>query len=85
MKIFIGWDSKEDIAYQVAKHSILRRTKSNVEIIPLRQHELRAAGIYTRPIDKKASTEFSLTRFMVPTLCDFKGWAVFCDCDFLWL
>ena len=85
MKIFIGWDSKEDIAYQVAKHSILRRTKSNVEIIPIRQHELRAAGIYTRPLDKKASTEFSLTRFMVPTLCDFKGWAVFCDCDFLWL
>jgi len=85
MKIYIGWDSREDIAFQVARHSILKRTKSDVEVVPIKQYELRTAGIYNRPIDKKASTEFSLTRFAVPILNDYKGWAIFVDCDFLWL
>jgi lipopolysaccharide biosynthesis glycosyltransferase len=85
MKIYVGWDSREDIAFQVARHSILKRTKSDVEVVPIKQYELRTAGIYNRPIDKKASTEFSLTRFAVPILNDYKGWAIFVDCDFLWL
>ena len=34
MKIFIGWDSREDIAYQVARHSILKHNP-NLEVIPL--------------------------------------------------
>jgi hypothetical protein len=29
------------------------------------------------------STEFSFSRFMVPFLCDYEGWAIFMDCDFL--
>jgi hypothetical protein len=29
------------------------------------------------------STEFALTRFLVPHLCGYRGWALFCDCDFL--
>ncbi len=85
MKLFIGWDSREDIAYQVCKHSVEARTTSNVDIIPLKQHELRSAGIYNRPIDTLGSTEFTFSRFFVPHLMDYQGWAVFCDCDFLWL
>ena len=45
---------------------------------------MRDQGIYTRHVDKLASTEFTFTRFFVPYMNDFKGWAVFCDCDFLW-
>ena len=46
-KVFIGYDTREDIAYQVCKHSI--ETKSeNVDIRPLKQQELRDAGWYTR-------------------------------------
>lgn len=85
LKIFIGWDSREDIAYQVCKYSIEKRSSIPVEIIPIKQHELRELKIYNRPIDKLASTEFSLTRFLVPYLSGFSGKAVFCDCDFLWL
>lgn len=84
LKIFIGWDSREDIAYQVCKSSILRRSSIDVEVIPLKQHELRASGIYTRELDKLASTEFTFTRFFAPYLSGFSGKAVFCDCDFLW-
>ena len=83
MKIYVGWDSREDIAYQVCEHSIKRRDPS-AEVIALKQNDMRAQGIYTREKDKLASTEFTFTRFFVPYLNDFKGWAVFCDCDFLW-
>ena len=82
-KVFVGYDTREDIAYQVCEHSIKRRDPS-AEVIPLKQNDMRAQGIYTREKDKLATTEFTFTRFFVPYLNDYKGWAVFCDCDFLW-
>jgi len=82
MKVFVGYDPREDIAYQVCKHSILtKQPEANVR--PLVQKELRDAGWYTRPKDKLASTEFTFTRFLVPELANFKGWAVFMDCDMI--
>ena len=83
MKIYVGWDSREDIAYQVCQHSI-KRKDPNAEVIPLKQNDMRQEGIYTREKDRLASTEFTFSRFFVPHLNDYKGWAVFCDCDFVW-
>ena len=82
MKIFVGYDTREDIAYQVCKHSILSK-QPTAEVRPLKQQELRDAGWYTRPVDKLASTEFTFTRFLVPELMNFNGWAVFMDCDMI--
>jgi lipopolysaccharide biosynthesis glycosyltransferase len=82
MKIFVGYDPREDIAYQVCKHSIVSK-QPNAIVRPLIQKELREKGLYTRPVDKLASTEFTFTRFLVPELCNFEGWAVFMDCDML--
>ena len=82
MKVFIGYDSREDIAYQVCKHSILSRNP-DVEVIPLKQNDLRSQGLYTRDEDVLASTEFTFTRFLVPHLANYDGWAVFVDCDFV--
>ena len=83
MKVYVGYDTREDIAYQVCEHSIKRRN-GRTEIIPLKQKDLREKGIYYREVDKLASTEFTFTRFFIPYLNDYKGWAVFCDCDFVW-
>lgn len=85
LKIFIGWDSREDIAYQVARQSILDHASVPVEIIPIKQHELRQAGLYWRDIDKLAATEFTYTRYLIPELVEYKGWALFIDCDFLFV
>ena len=82
MKIFVGYDPREDIAYQVCEYSIKKHTPG-AEVIPLKQSDLRAAGKYFRSVDRLASTEFTFTRFLVPSLCDFEGWAVFMDCDTL--
>ena len=60
MKIYVGWDSREDIAYQVCEHSIKRRDPS-AEVIPLKQNDMRAQGIYTREKDKLATTEFTFS------------------------
>ena len=84
MKVFVGYDTREDIAYQVCKHSLEARNK-NVEVRALKQNELRDQGWYTRPIDKLASTEFTFTRFLVPELCNFDGWALFCDSDIIFI
>ena len=84
MKVFVGYDTREDIAYQVCKHSLEARNK-DVEVRPLKQNELRDQGWYTRPIDKLASTEFTFTRFLVPELCNFDGWALFCDSDIIFI
>jgi|TARA_B100001094_G_scaffold332540_1_gene405086 lipopolysaccharide biosynthesis glycosyltransferase len=82
MKVFVGYDTREDMAYQVCKHSIIARNK-DVDVRPLKQQELRDAGWYWRDEDKLASTEFTFTRFLVPELANFKGWAVFMDCDMI--
>ncbi|QDY71186.1 glycosyltransferase [Qingshengfaniella alkalisoli] len=82
LKIYVGHDSREDIAWQVCQHSILRNASSPVEIHPLKQPALRELGLYTRDMDN-ASTEFSLTRFLTPYLAAHDGWSIFMDCDFL--
>jgi len=82
MKVFVGYDPREDIAYRVCEYSIKARN-AGVEVIPLKQSELREAGIYTRLPDPLSSTEFTFTRFLVPHLAGYTGWAIFVDCDFL--
>jgi len=82
LKVWIGYDSREDIAWRVCRHAILRHAPG-LAVTPLRQPELRAAGLYTRPPDPGASTEFSLTRFLTPHLAGPEGWSLFADCDIL--
>jgi hypothetical protein len=82
-KIFVGYDSREDIAWQVCRHSLQRHAGEGVTVLPIRLSTVRELGLYTRPFDVGASTEFSLTRFLTPYLAAQSGWAIFCDCDFL--
>ena len=81
MKIFIGYDSREDIAFEVARASILEHI--DAEVLALRLDDLREMGMYWRDPDPLSATEFSFSRFLVPALCNFKGRALFMDCDFL--
>lgn len=83
-RVYVGWDSREEIAYDVCRHSLLRHASIPIEVIPLKQHELRDRGFYTRAVDPLASTEFTYTRFLTPHLAGYDGWALYCDCDFLW-
>lgn len=96
LRIFIGYDSKENDAYKVCMRSLLKHSSIPLAILPLDERRLRHAGMYNRnwshqdgqfidSIDKKPfSTTFSFTRFLVPSLCQWYGLALYCDCDFLW-
>jgi hypothetical protein len=85
LRIFVGFDSKEPEAYHVLSHSILTRASCQIAIMPLVQSQLRSSGAYTRPRGATESTEFSMTRFLIPYLCGYAGHAVFMDCDMLCL
>jgi len=81
LKIFIGYDSVESVAWHTMAHSIFERSSAPVSIIPLYLGNLK--DIYTRERNSKQSNEFSFTRFLVPYLSDYSGYAVFFDCDMM--
>jgi lipopolysaccharide biosynthesis glycosyltransferase len=81
--IFIGYDSKVKIAYHVLAESILKNSSTPVTISPINLSNLK--NIYTRKQDPLASTEFSFSRFLVPHLMNYNGWAIFMDSDMVML
>ena len=84
MKVFVGYDDREDIAYKVCEYSVKRKNKK-AQVFPLKQEELKDANLYWREKDPLSSTAFTFTRFLVPALMNYEGWAIFCDCDIIWM
>ena len=82
MKVFIGYDSREPEAFEVAKHSI-QTYAPEIDVEALVLSELRERGLYWRDDDKLGSTEFTISRFLVPFFSGFSGQSVFVDCDVL--
>ena len=79
--VFIGYGSKTKIAYHVLAESILKHSSKPINITPLYLPNLK--NIFNRKQDKLASTEFSFSRFLVPYLMNYQGWAIFMDSDML--
>ena len=75
LTVYIGFDSKEPLAFAVAAHSILRRASRPIAIVPLALSSLQK--VYTRERGPTESTEFSLTRFLVPFLSNYDGISLF--------
>lgn len=98
VKVYVGWDQRDATAYRVCKNSIEEHASIPVEVIPLKDWELRKEGVYWRAyhVDdrgqmwddrdgKPFSTNFSFTRYCVPWLAGYKNeLVVFCDADMLW-
>lgn len=87
IRVFIGYDKNETVAYHVLAHSILNRASKPVAITPLTlgylKDRTRAKATFWRERDENQSTDFSYTRFLVPYLCNYQGRAIFMDCDML--
>ena len=85
LDIYIGFDSSnygQEMAYEVCKRSLLEHNP-NLKIHKLVKKELEEKKIFNRN-DNSGTTEFTYTRFLVPFLNNYKGYALFCDSDFLW-
>ena len=81
IRVFIGYDPVEAVAFSVLAHSIHAHASQPVSITPVKLSELE--GVYRRERNPLQSTEFSFSRFLTPYLCGYEGWAVFMDCDML--
>ena len=81
--IFIGYDFRERAATNVLIDSLYQKTSYPLSITPIVKSQLVKQGYHNRKKDLKQSTEFSFTRFLVPYLMNFEGWAIFMDCDML--
>jgi hypothetical protein len=81
LRVFIGYDEREAIAYHVLVHSIMKHASRPVAIIPLKRELLQ--HVHRRPRGPLDSTDFAITRFLVPYLSGYEGVSVFMDCDML--
>lgn len=81
INIFIGYDSKEKIAYHVLSESILKNSTKPVSITPIYLPNIK--DDFLRERNNLSSTEFSFSRFIIPHLMNYQGWALFMDCDML--
>lgn len=80
LRIFIGYDPCETIAFHVLVNSILRRSSVSVQITPLVLSQL---PMLLRAHEPNQSTAFSFSRYLVPWLSGYQGQVAFMDCDML--
>jgi hypothetical protein len=77
--VAIGYDPREAIAYHVCANSLIRHASQPLSLIPLALANLRGyAETHT-----DGSNQFIYSRFLVPHLMDYSGWALFVDGDML--
>ena len=81
IRIFIGFDPRETVAWHVLSHSILARASQPVALIPLALDNL--GPLMHRERNALQSTDFSFSRFLTPSLSQYEGWSIFLDCDML--
>lgn len=79
INIFIGYDPRESVAYHVCSNSIIRHTTKPVSITPLALNSLKTY----KEMHTDGSNEFIYSRFLVPHLMNYNGWAIFIDGDMI--
>jgi lipopolysaccharide biosynthesis glycosyltransferase len=77
--IFIGYDPREAIAYHVCTNSIIRQSSHPVAISPLALNILKDYD----ETHTDGSNHFIYSRFLVPHLMNYSGWAIFIDGDMI--
>ena len=94
-QIFLGWDASQMRAWSVAAYSFRQHATEALQINRIAMGELSIKGLYTRPTrftqkgywdvlsGAPMSTGHAIARFLVPSLCDYRGWALFTDGDVL--
>lgn len=68
IRLFAGFDEREAIGYAVFCHSVVARASQPVSFTPL-----HAMGL------PEGSNCFTVSRFLIPWLCGYTGYAIFMD------
>ena len=77
VKIYIGFDQRESVAYHTFVQSLIDNASIPLQITPLAIKNLN--GYEEKHQDK--SNDFVYSRFLTPFLNEFEGWAIFADGD----
>ncbi len=77
LRVFIGFDPREAVAYHVCAQSIIEHSSVPVAITPLYLPQIK--NYVEEHVD--GSNQFIYSRFLVPYLCGYGGWAIFLDGD----
>jgi lipopolysaccharide biosynthesis glycosyltransferase len=79
IKIIVGFDPREAIAYHVFCQSVLEKASRPVQFLPLVKGSLPGY----REIHTDGSNTFTYTRFLSPYLMGYQGFAIFADGDMI--
>lgn len=72
IRIFTGWDAREGAGWHAFVDSVHKHASVPVSITRLPEHQ------------GDGSNRFTHSRFLVPELCEFSGWAIYADgCDMI--
>ena len=77
IRIFTGYDKRAPIGHHICEQSIMEHSTQPVTVVPLYLSTL--TGAFDRERTPTQLTDFTYSRFIVPYLCDYKGWAIFMD------
>jgi len=77
--VYIGYDPREAAAYHVCSNSIIRNATQPVSLNPLALHLL---DNYDES-HTDGSNHFIYSRFLVPHMQNYQGWAIFIDGDMI--
>lgn len=96
LRVYVGYDPRDEMAMRACVSSLRKHATCDLDIVMLRENELRKRGVYWRGyrvqgngqmIDdrdgKPFSTQFSFTRFAIPLIDDNRDFVLFCDADML--
>lgn len=81
LNIFIGFDQKEAIAYHTFVQSLIEKSSVPLSIIPLAENNLN----FYNESHSDGTNKFTYSRFLIPYLMDYNGWAIFVDGDMVCL
>jgi lipopolysaccharide biosynthesis glycosyltransferase len=79
INIYVGFDQKEAVAYHVFCQSLIDNTSIPLQIQPM---ALRTLNKY-KENHQDRSNDFVYSRFLIPFLNNFNGWALFVDGDMI--
>lgn len=77
VRVFVGSDRSQDLAVDVLEYSIRQHTDLPVRVTSMSNLQLPEPN----DIRQGSRTNFSFTRFAIPSLCGYQGRAIYMDAD----
>lgn len=76
IRLFVGWDDREQVGSHVFDSSVVHNSSAPVSITHLKKSAV--AQMFGSSI-QEGSNAFTMSRFLVPAMCDYSGFAIFAD------